>query len=111
MIQKAKTISYDTRHRAFWFLAITSAILIVVYIGAVEMTVHNTVARQTLQKQSVALATVVSEMEFQDIALKNNVSLNLAYEHGFKDVTAPVYISRAAATSLSMNVSTGLRNH
>lgn len=111
MIQKVKTLSYDARHRVFWFLAMTGAILIVVYIGAVEMTVHNTVARQTLQKQSVALATVVSEMEFQDIALKNNVNLNLAYEHGFKDVTAPVYISRAAAVSLSMNVSTGLRNH
>jgi len=111
MIQKAKTISYDTRHKAFWFLAAATAILIVVYIGAVEMTVHNTVARQTLQKQSAGLATIVSEMEFQDIALKNNVNLNLAYAHGFKDVTTPTYISRTAAASLSMNVTSGLRNH
>jgi hypothetical protein len=111
MIQKAKTISYDTRQRAFWLLAIASVLCIIVYIGAVEMTVHNTVARATLQKQSTGLATAVSELEFQDIALKNNVNLDLAYAHGFKDVTAPVYISRTAAVSLSMNVPSGLRNH
>jgi len=111
MIQKAKTISYDARARAFWILAVSCVLMVVVYIGAIEMTVHNTVARQTLQSQSDALSTVVSQLEFQDIALKNNVDLNLAYAHGFKDVTAPVYISRAAGISLSMNVPTGLGAH
>jgi hypothetical protein len=111
MIQKAKTISYDARARAFWVLSVGCVIMMFVYVGAIEATVHNTVTRQTLQNQSEALATVVSEMEFQDIALKNNVNLDLAYAHGFKDVTAPVYISRSAAVSLSMNVPTGLGNH
>jgi hypothetical protein len=106
MIQKAKTISYDARQRAFWVLATISLLSIVIYIGAIEMTVHNTVTRQTLQNQSTDLSTVVSEMEFQDIALKNNVNLDLAYAHGFKDVTAPIYISRSVAASLSMNVPT-----
>lgn len=111
MIQKAKTISYDARARAFWILVIGSVLLIATYIVAIEMTVHNTVTREKLQNQSDTLATVVSQLEFQDIALKNNVDLNLAYAQGFKDVTAPVYISRAAAGSLSMNVPSGLGAH
>lgn len=111
MIQKAKAISYDTRAKAFWFLVVASVVMVIIYIGAIEVTVHNTVARQTLQNQNSSLATVVSEMEFQDIALKNNVNLDLAYAHGFKDVTAPTYISRSAATSLSMNLPSDFASH
>jgi hypothetical protein len=99
-----KTISYDVRTKAFFILSVFFVVCLGLYISAVEVTVHNIATRQALQSQSSGLATTVSEMEFQDIAIKNDISIDVAYAHGFKDVTSPTYISRSAAVSLSMNV-------
>jgi hypothetical protein len=101
---KIKTLSYDTRVKAFWTLAALSTISLVIYMVGVMLTIHHTVARQNLQDQVSTLTTEVSNLEFQYIALQNGLTLNLAYSRGFEDVTNPLYISRAAESSLSFNV-------
>lgn len=80
-----------------------SAVSLVLYMVGVMMTIQHTVARQSLQNQVSALTTEVSNLEFKYIALQNGVTLNLAYNRGFKDVTNPLYINRAAEASLSFN--------
>jgi hypothetical protein len=66
--------------------------------------VSNTVSRQSLERELGTLSARVGEMEFKYIGLKNNVSLAVAYEHGFKDVSAPIYVSRVKTSSLSVNL-------
>jgi hypothetical protein len=95
-------ISFETRAKTFWTLVTISVACLVVYIYAVNATVHNTVTRVALQEQNAAIATKIGEMEFSYIGLKNNISLAVAYTRGFHNVDEPIYISRGAH-SLSFN--------
>ena len=104
MTFKTRTISYDTRVRAFWFMLFVLMVSIVVYMVAVRATIGNTVARANLESSTNALVTQVGNLEFQYISMEDNVSLQLAYSKGFENVTSPIYISRASSQSLSMNV-------
>jgi hypothetical protein len=105
MTFKTKTISYDTRFRVFWFLVFVFVVSIVVYIVAVRNTIGNTITRARLEATTNSLATAVGDMEFKYISLENNISLKLAYDKGFQNVTSPIYISRANSRALSMNTS------
>ncbi len=106
MTFKTKTISYDNRVHLFWVLAFVFCACLIVYVWAVRATISNTIARSNLESQTANLATAVGEMEYTYIGMENNVSLQLAYDKGFKNVVQPLYISRSASRSLSMNVST-----
>ena len=99
----AHTLSYDTRARSFWTLAMIVAACLVVYVYAVNATVRNTVARATLEQNTTSIASQIAEMEFSYIGEKNTISLQMAYARGFQNVTSPLYISRASAHSLSFN--------
>jgi len=103
MILKTKTFSYDQRFRIFWSLIIILSACLLVYVVALNYTVRNTIVRQNLERQTVDLSARVGELEFSYIALKNKVSLSLAYERGFKEVISPVYIPRSTSRALSMN--------
>lgn len=100
---KTKSISIDTRVRTFWTLIFLSIALLVVYIYGVNATVRNTVARQNIESEVSNISNKLGEMEFIYISLTNKVSLQVAYSRGFKDVSAPEYISRTSGPSLSMN--------
>ncbi|KND48927.1 MAG: hypothetical protein AB200_00670 [Parcubacteria bacterium C7867-005] len=100
---KTKTISYDSRALAFWTLTSLCALSLVIYIYGINATVHNTVTRQNMEKQVSSITTALGEMEFKYISLKNSISLEVAYEKGFKDVDTPVFISRASTPTLSIN--------
>ncbi len=76
------------------------------YVWAVRATISNTILRANLELTTINLAIEVGELEFKYISLGNDVSLQVAYERGFKNVTEPLYISRSATRSLSMNVPT-----
>lgn len=100
---KTKTISYDARVRIFWMLISISVASLGLYVYGINATVRNTVARQDLEAEAMNIGTKLGEMEFAYIGLKNDVSLEVAYARGFKDVTNPVYISRTESHALSMN--------
>ncbi|MFZ2048956.1 MAG: hypothetical protein WAV25_01500 [Minisyncoccia bacterium] len=99
-----KTLSYDTRARAFWTLVVLSILSLVVYIFAINATIRNTVTRQNLENEVATISTQLGDLEFSYIALKNRVSLDLAYTRGFKNVSSAQYISRGESRSLTMNV-------
>jgi hypothetical protein len=104
MTFKTKTFSYDTRVLAFWTLISIFAVCLVVYVWAVRTTISNTITRGQLEGVSANLSAEVGEMEFKYISMQNNVSLQVAYERGFQNVSEPLYISRNTARALSMNV-------
>lgn len=76
----------------------------ILYIYAVSSTISNTVSRQSLEREVGTMGARIGEMEFTYIGLKNAVTLATAYDHGFKDVSSPVYVSRIDTSSLSINL-------
>lgn len=104
MIYKTKTISYDTRYKAFWSLVSLCILLSALYIYAIVSTVGNTAVRENLEGENAILAAELGEMEFRYISMKNGVSIELARAHGFQEVTSPVYVSRVRSNSLSANI-------
>ncbi|MDB5194127.1 MAG: hypothetical protein JWN50_141 [Parcubacteria group bacterium] len=104
MTYKTHALAFDNRVRIFWILVSICFVSSILYIYAVSSAVSNTVSRQSLEREVGTLAARIGEMEFTYIGMKNGVSLAVAYGHGFKDVSAPVYVSRAASASLSVNL-------
>ncbi|MHB1330806.1 MAG: hypothetical protein ACYCY6_02455 [Minisyncoccota bacterium] len=99
---KEKIFSYDIRVKMFWTLVGILSLSLFVYVYAVLGTINNNVARENLIKESSALSARVSELEFEDIALRNTYDLETALARGFKEVKNPVYVSRSNV-SLTLN--------
>lgn len=99
---KEKIISYDIRVRVFWTLVSILALSLGVYIYAVLGTINNNVARENLVRESSELSARVSELEFEDIALRNTYDLETALARGFNEVRNPIYVSRDSV-SLTLN--------
>jgi hypothetical protein len=102
---KTRVLSFDQRVKIFWTLVSVCFVSSILYIYAVSTTVSNTVSRQSLEREVSTLAARIGEMEFTYIGMKNSVNLATAYNHGFKDVSSPTYVSRtSSAGSLSINL-------
>jgi hypothetical protein len=67
----------------------------------INATVHNVVARQNLEAEASTLTLAIGNKEFQYITERNNVTLQVAYAMGFKDVTAKTFISKNSSKQVS----------
>ena len=103
MISRTKTISYENRVRFFWTLVAISILSFSAYIYAINVTTRNIATRQGLERQIAAVSTNLDSLEFTYIELKNDITIELAREYGFREVSNPLYVSRALSTSLSFN--------
>ena len=98
-----RTISYDQRARFFTIMIAVSALSIFAYIYAINATARNVAVRQNLERQIAEVSTKLDTLEFAYIELKNNVTMELAYQYGFQEATTPLYISRTRPATLSFN--------
>lgn len=103
MMSKTKTISYDNRIRFFWVLVAISILSLFIYIYAINATARNIATRQGLERQIAKISTGLDSLEFAYIELKNNITIEIALQHGFREVSSPLYVSRARAASLTFN--------
>ena len=103
MLNKIKTISYDHRARFFWILTAVSLLSLFIYIYAINVTARNIALRQNLERQTARVSANLDLLEFAYIELKNNITIELAYQHGFREIKNPLYVSRTRAASLSFN--------
>ena len=104
-MQKTQIISYDKRVQLFWALVTISILSILIYIYAVNVIARNIALKQHLEKQIADMSANFDSLEFAYIELRNNVTLELAYQRGFKEVKSPLYVSRARPQALSFNTS------
>lgn len=84
-------------------MVVVSILSLSIYIYAVNATARNIVARQDLERQIANTRANLNSLEFAYIELKNNITIELAYLYGFKEVRNPLYISRTNPASLSYN--------
>ncbi|MDO8424231.1 MAG: hypothetical protein Q7S54_01300 [bacterium] len=99
----ARTISYDQRIRFFWFLAGVAICSLALYIYAIEATARNVALRENLETRVTEAESKLSSLEFAYIKLKNNVSMELAHQYGFREASSPLYVSRSYQGSLTLN--------
>ena len=97
-----RAMSFDGRVRFFWALITISTLSFVVYVYAINSTARNIALRQDLEKNIAEISVNLNSLEFAYIELKNNVTIELAYHYGFKEVQNPLYVSRRPI-SLSLN--------
>lgn len=101
--------SYDIRVRAFWTLASIAAIALGFYVYAVLATINHTASRESFLERSQSLSARVSSLEYSYIALKNDLSLDIALSKGYTEVVKPLYVSRSRPT-LTLTASPRLRS-
>jgi hypothetical protein len=65
-------------------------------------TVKNVVKRQNLESEISTLNSEIGDLEFKDISMKNDVTLDKALAMGFKEVETTKYITRTAG-QVAMN--------
>lgn len=96
---KAHILNIHT-HRIFFLAMIGVALLsIVFYIYAVNKTVRNVASRQAIEHELSLKVAHVSELEFEYIALKNNINDELAKSLGFHPVEKTIFVSRKTSVA------------
>ncbi len=103
---RSRSIPYEDRLKAFWFLAGLCLFSLGAYIYAVNATARNVSMRAALERESAELTAELATLEFQYITLKGEVTLAVAAEYGFEEVRKPLYVSRDEKPSLSFNTET-----
>ncbi|MDO8729170.1 MAG: hypothetical protein Q7K26_04800 [bacterium] len=103
MNNKIRTNLYNQRVRLFWVLVSISILSLFVYIYAINAIARNVAVSQDLEKKMTNISTNFNSLEFKFIELRNKVTMELAYQHGFQEVKYPLYISKTRSSSLSFN--------
>lgn len=100
---RTRSLSYDDRARVFWFLTSAVFFSLIVYVYAVNATAHHVAERAALEREASDLGASLADLEFQSIALKSDVTLEVARSYGFEEVKEPLYVAQKSGAALSFN--------
>jgi hypothetical protein len=104
-MSKIKAITYQLqahKQALFWMFAALVVTLFGLYIYFINATVFNVVTREKLETHIADLNTHVSEIEIENIALKNSITLDRATALGFTESRDTIFVSRTSR-NLSYN--------
>src|SRR3989344_5923094 len=90
--QTLARVGYEKRELAFWALATISIVSILAYMYAINATARNIANRQNLEIQITEISRDLDKLEFDYITLRNNVTIELAYEKGFTEEKSPLFV-------------------
>ena len=96
---------YNQRVYLFWILIMFSVFSLFTYIYNINVLARNIATKQDLETQIANMSADFDSLEFAYIGLRNNITIELAYQHGFQEIRSPLYISRTRPQSLSFNIS------
>lgn len=96
--------SLENRVSIFWILLTIFTLSFVAYIYGINALSRSVALRQSLERESMMLASDLATLEFEYISLKNKITIDLAKERGFDEVSKPLYIAKAKTVpTLSLN--------
>lgn len=96
-----KVLQLNKEKTIFWSLLAVLVLCAGFYMYCINATVHNVVARQNLEAEGSSLILSIGSKEFEYISKRNSITIAMARELGFKDVSAKSYISKSAGTQVS----------
>src|SRR3989344_6420097 len=91
---KTVSLEYEDGRKAFWFLALVSVLSLAVYFYGINATAHNVSFREESERKVAELNVTLATLEFQYIALRNEVTLDTAREFGLAEIRKPLFIAR-----------------
>lgn len=100
---KSKAIAVSEERATYWLLVVAIVSSFVIYSILVNKTIHNVVGRQELDIEMSALTSRLSELEFEYISMQNELTIDKAYALGFKEVSAPKFVSRKSFSQVTLN--------
>ena len=86
-----------------WLLSAGIVSMAILYMFLVNGAVFNVVAREDMENQLATINARVSELEFEYIGLRNSITIQYAYDRGFRDVTNAIFAERTPRSNLSIN--------
>ena len=97
-----RSITYTLRDTklTFWVLITLLIFVFAVYLVSIKQTVSNVAERQHLEEEMYLISSKIADLEFQSIALKNNITTDSAMEMGFNFTDKAKYVSRTSSVAL-----------
>ncbi len=86
---------YD--RRIFWSLSALLGLAVLAYLYFLSISVYAVIERKSAESEAESLSAKVSLLESEYVNLDKRITLELAHEQGFVDITVPRYISRDAS--------------
>lgn len=99
---KEKALALTEERGVFWLLAAVLIASFVLYSVFVQRTIRNVVERQHLETEMSVLNSRIGELEFKYISMRNNVTIDMAYAKGFKDVAQTKFVSKKALSQATV---------
>ncbi|MDQ3014540.1 MAG: hypothetical protein M3Q73_01600 [bacterium] len=87
----------------FFVLAGLLLMIFVSYAYLINKTIMNVVAREKSEQRIATLSSVIGELEFEHMMVKNKVTLELAHQKGFMDASPSRFLARSGALLLTYN--------
>ncbi len=97
-----KVLELNREKTIFWTLVGGLFIAMLFYIYFINITVHNTVARQNYEAESSTLTLAIGNKEFEYISKRNNITLALAHSLGYKDTKTISYIEADGGRTVAL---------
>lgn len=97
------SLGYEGRERAFWAMSLICLLSLGIYFYAINAIARNTALRSGLEAELADTSGRIATMEFAYIGMENAVTSELAAQYGFREVDTPLYVTREAPPSLTLN--------
>lgn len=91
------------RERIFYTLCAALALLAISYGYLLQKAIVNVVEREAMVKELRIATSRIADLESSYLALKNSVTLELAFDRGFKEATQLNYIKTGTRGQLSLS--------
>lgn len=98
-------LSEEKKKVIFWGLTTCLSLMIGIYVYSLNTAVFNVAKRGAIEKNISDLHNSVASLESKYISLKKDISLDLAYSLGYRDIESTIIIPRK---SVSLNNAQGL---
>ncbi len=77
---------------------------IFLYIYFISSSIITVIVREEVSGNIVAVSSTISGLESKYLALKNEITVEYAYTHGFSDISSKSYTPRVSATGRVLTV-------
>lgn len=102
---KNKAAQIHTLERHMLALLFFSAVLLMtLYIFFVSSSIVNVVVREEIEQEIATIYSDVGELEFTYLALKDDITLELAYDLGFTDIVGKTFVTRKSLSGRGLTL-------
>lgn len=84
----------------FYFLALVTFFSFAFYMFFIGQTIFRLVAEKDIENEKRNLASEISQLELQTLALNDTISIEKAYDLGFVNAADTQYVARDSQVSL-----------